>query len=264
LRQAIRDVCPTLIVNASGLTDIDLCEARPDEAQLVNATAPMLLAEEAARLNVPIVHYCSAYVYGGGGKDAWCETDPVRPACQYAHTKALGSEAILSSDVPHLVLRTNWLYSHNRPNIVQSMIDDAQKKEAIHAGGEQIGTPTPARWLASITAKLLSQAGDRLAAWMDFNGGLLHATPQGYASRVEIAEQLMVACREHGVAIVARSVRGPRPKVTGDAGLLPANCRLDCSRLRQLGIELPRWEVFLGQYIRSISDAQNLRARAAA
>lgn len=259
LRQTIRDVRPTLIVNACALTDIDTCESRVRDSQLINATAPMLLAEEARKLNVPIVHYCTSYVYGGEGTAAWRESDATRPTCQYAHTKALGSEAIQHSNARHLILRTNWLYSTHSDNFMRTTIDQAQKRDTIKACCEQIGTPTPSAWLATITATLLKQAQGQLIDWLNENGGLLHATPLGFASRVEITEQILRSCRDNELPLLARTVRSRTLNMTRNLIPTPANCRLDCSKILGMGISLPPWQRLLAEQVQLLAQSKRSR-----
>lgn len=251
LRSAIRDLRPTLIVNAAAMTDIDACEAFPREAQLINATAPMLVAEEARKLNIPVIHFCTSLVYGGRGNHAWRETDPVEPRSHYARTKSIGSEAVCSSQAPHLVLRTNWLYSANRTNFVDAWIDQALERDPVVAWADQYGTPTASAWLAAVTVQLLRQAPGSLADWLDVNGGVLHATPLGFTSRVEVAELVLSVCRARGLPVVARTVRTLGPGLSDPSFASAAyNCKLDCSRLSALlGQALPRWQAQLTEHL---------------
>src|SRR5512141_2954955 len=62
LRQMLRGLRPELIVNASAYTNVDKAETEPDMAFAVNATVPGILAEEAARLDAPLIHYSTDYV----------------------------------------------------------------------------------------------------------------------------------------------------------------------------------------------------------
>lgn len=250
LRQLIRDSQPTLIVNASSMTGVVACEKRSREAQLINATAPMIIAEEAAKLKAPIIHFCTSLVYGGGGSTPWRECDPVSPKSQYARTKSLGSQAVLGSPVAHLVLRSSWLYSVHGINFVRTIIERAAMGRAVVGGAqmkgfEQYGTPTPTSWLAMITAQLLTQAPGSLAEWLDVNGGLFHATPNGFASQSEVVEHILNNCSSNGMQVKAQPIR--------DGNRNSLNCRLDCSRLlAQLGVHPPSWRSQMEEQVRQI------------
>ena len=80
IRYWVREVQPAIIVNAAAYTAVDKAESEPQLAHAINAQAPGLLAEEAARLGVLIVHYSTDYVFDGsktGG--AYTETDIPAP-----------------------------------------------------------------------------------------------------------------------------------------------------------------------------------------
>ena len=57
VRDLVRETKPSLVVNPAAYTAVDKAESDVDTARAVNALAPGSLAEEAARLDVPIVHF---------------------------------------------------------------------------------------------------------------------------------------------------------------------------------------------------------------
>src|SRR5271154_6317789 len=65
IRRAVREIRPGLIVNAAGYTAVDAAEWNVEEARLLNAAAPGVLAEEGARIGAGIVHYSTDYVFDG-------------------------------------------------------------------------------------------------------------------------------------------------------------------------------------------------------
>jgi len=243
VRQIIRDLRPTLIVNASALNDSDECEANPRLAQLVNAMAPRLVAEEAALLDIPIIHFCTALAYGGAESRAWSEDDAINPRSQFARTKVTGTESVRSSGASHLILRSHWLYSAQRPHWIGALIDQALQQNLVLIPELQYGSPTPTAWLARVTARLLQQSRGALRDWLDVHGGLLHATPTGFANQFDVAQQMLSEGRRRGWKIVARDVR-QLPTASGSARSdVATNCRLDCSRLiNLLGESVTSWQ----------------------
>src|SRR4051794_4305190 len=57
LRTVVRSHKPDVIVNAAAHTAVDRAESERDLAHTINAVAPGVLAEEAARLGAVFVHY---------------------------------------------------------------------------------------------------------------------------------------------------------------------------------------------------------------
>jgi len=262
LRQAIRQVRPTLIVNAAGLTDVDVAETQPRLAQMVNATAPAIMAEEALRIGAGLVHFCSSMVFDGAGERPWRESDCPEPQNQYARTKLLGTQAILESDVAHVILRCGWLYSTHGDNYVRRLIDTLSYRNVVALANDHFGAPTSTNFLARLVANLLgtdalpSQPGTRrpmscdIHAWLSEQGGLYHATTLGRASKLEVGDQIVAACRQHALPIVLRKLEGRSLHELPALAKIPGNCSLDPSRLAlKFQLQLPHWQSDLSQQI---------------
>ena len=57
IRRIIRDKKPDLIINPAAYTEVDLAETEKDLAFAINEKAPLILAEEAKALNIPLIHF---------------------------------------------------------------------------------------------------------------------------------------------------------------------------------------------------------------
>jgi dTDP-4-dehydrorhamnose reductase len=257
IRQAIRRVKPTLIVNAAAMTDLEKSELQPRLAQMVNATAPIVIAEEAKQIGASIVHFCTNMVFGRNvsGENAerpWRETDTPNPINQYGRTKLLGTEAIRKSGVPHLILRAGWLYSGTGNNFVTKLVDLLTYRNSIGLAKDEYGTPTNTDWLAEMTTEILSRSSGNLGAWLRKNGGVFHVAPLGYASRLEVGDQIVATCRAHALPIVSSSLKPVPLRSIPSRASQPTNARLDCSKLAlRFEISLPRWQQEL---VASVSD----------
>ena len=266
LRQAIRLVRPTLIVNAASLTDIEQSEREPRLAQLVNATGPAVMAEEAQRIGAGLVHFCSSMVFSGSGDKPWRESDQPDPQNQYARTKLIGTEAVRNSQVPHLILRSGWLYSTHGENYVRQLIDSLSYRNSVTLADDHFGNPTSTNFLAGLTANLLARATNaaspaepNLVQWLREHGGLYHAATLGMASRLEVGDQILTLCRQHGLPVVLQKLQGRRLSELPSVATTPANCALDPTRLAmQFQLELPRWQIDLSQQIELMLGAHSL------
>ncbi len=111
----MRAVAPQVIVNAAAHTAVDKAESEPDLARAINATAPGIVAREAAALGAWLVHYSTDYVFDGSGTVAWTEDSPTEPLNVYGLTKLEGEQAIRASRAAaHLIFRTSWVYGAAR------------------------------------------------------------------------------------------------------------------------------------------------------
>lgn len=266
LRQAIRQVRPTLIVNAASLTDIDQAEQHPRLAQLVNATGPAVMAEEAQRIGACLVHFCSSMVFSGTGDKPWRESDQPDPQNQYARTKWIGTQAVSHSQVPHLTLRSGWIYSTHGENYVRRLIDTLSYRSTVTLADDHLGSPTSTNFLAQLTADLL-QRGCRavedtdqsLGEWLNEHGGLYHAATLGMASKLQVGDQIVALCRQHGLPIVLQKLQGRHLHELPSAAHMPANCALDPSRLAmRFQVDLPRWQTDLGEQIEHMLGTHSL------
>ncbi len=106
IEELIREVRPSLIVNPAAYTAVDHAETEIDLANSINAVAPGILASEARRLRIPLIHYSTDYVFDGTGDGAYSEGDRVGPLNVYGKSKLDGELAIaelgraISSSVP--------------------------------------------------------------------------------------------------------------------------------------------------------------------
>ncbi|MEO8417624.1 MAG: dTDP-4-dehydrorhamnose reductase, partial [Methylophilaceae bacterium] len=129
IRRVVRELKPNLIINPAAYTAVDKAESEPDLAFAINAIAPAVLAEEAGRLDATLVHYSTDYVYDGSKSSPYVETDPTNPLSAYGKSKLAGEEAIRAVGVPHLILRTSWVYGARGKNFLRTILRLAAERE---------------------------------------------------------------------------------------------------------------------------------------
>lgn len=242
LRTPLRELAPDLIINAAAHTAVDQAESEPELAFAINAQAPQVLAEEAAQLGVPLIHYSTDYVFDGRKPEPYTETDPPNPLSVYGRSKLAGEDAIRHAAGQHLILRTSWVYSNEGRNFLLTMQRLLQEKSHLRVVDDQIGAPTWAGTIADSTAHLIErwQAG-RCGAW-----GTYHLTAQGETSwfgfAQAIGEHLIEQHKPCAVLEPIPSSAYPTPAPR------PLNSRLDCKRLlQQWGVSQPDWQSALHQ-----------------
>ena len=106
------------IINCAAYTNVDKAEDEPELANKINAAGPANLARLSARLNIPLIHVSTDYVFDGTAHTPLTEEDPVRPLGVYGKTKRAGEEAVLNQAHTAAVIRTAWLYSPYGKNFV--------------------------------------------------------------------------------------------------------------------------------------------------
>lgn len=248
LRRAVRETAPSLIVNAAAYTAVDRAEEDEALAQAINADAPGLLAEEAKRLGIALVHYSTDYVFDGAGDRPATESDPTAPLNAYGRTKLAGEVAIRDSGCAHLILRTSWVYSMRGANFLLTVKRLAAELEEMRIVADQTGAPTWARGIAGATALILARCGAPAdTGGLAEKGGLYHLTASGETSWHGFAEAIVDWMRATDQPVRCKQVH---PIPTSDyptPARRPANSLLDCAKLREtFGIAIPDWREQLG------------------
>ncbi len=157
IRRVIREIKPTLIVNAAAYTAVDKAESEPELAMTINGVAPGILAEEAKQLNAAMVHYSTDYVFDGNKDSPYVESDSLNPFNVYGRTKLEGERAIQAIGVSHLIFRTSWVYGTRGKNFLLTILRLAKERDELRIVDDQVGAPTWSRMIAEATAQILAQ-----------------------------------------------------------------------------------------------------------
>jgi dTDP-4-dehydrorhamnose reductase len=240
LADTVRAVRPTVIVNAAAHTAVDKAEAEPELARAINATAPAVLAREAAALGATLVHYSTDYVFDGAGSAARSEQAPTGPLGVYGRTKLEGEQALHASGCCHLILRTSWVYAARGGNFAKTMLRLAAERDELRVIDDQVGAPTGAELLADCTAHAL-----RALAGRPELAGLYHLAAAGETSWHGYARHVIERARSAGrpIKVAADRVLPIPTSAYPTPARRPLNSRLDCTRFTQaFGLRLPPWQ----------------------
>jgi len=193
---------PDLVINAAAYTDVEKAEAEEDLATKVNGYAVGYLAEACAKLNIPLVHISTDYVFSGDKKDGYAEEDiPGEPLNAYGRSKLLGEQLLQKNTDKSWLIRTAWLFGplttlrpraqgrevssgSNGPqgkNFVETMINLGKQKPELQVVDDQHGAPTYTRDLAQAIFKMTHEQAPY---------GIYHLTNGGTATWAEFAKEI--------------------------------------------------------------------------
>lgn len=240
----VRELRPNLIVNAAAYTAVDRAEQEPEIAFRINAEAVGVLAESAREVGASLIHYSTDYVFPGDASRPYQEDDPVQPLGVYGRSKLAGEQAIRSVAVPHLILRTAWVYGGRGQNFLLTMLRLMREREWVRVVDDQRGAPTWSRLIAEATAILIAKAMQ--GGWLDLieTSGTYHLSCGGETSWHDFA----AAIRSCGLArhLLPEHCARLEPIPTRDyptPARRPAYSVLANGKLEQtFGIRLPHWE----------------------
>lgn len=220
------------IFNCGAYTAVDRAEDEPDLAAAINARAPGILAEEAARRAVPILHVSTDYVFDGNGDGAYAEDAPTNPLGVYGRTKLDGERAVRAANPQHAIVRTAWVLSANGANFLNTMLRLGAERPELGVVDDQFGCPTSAEDIALALHTIWSRprpSGD----W--------HFVNAGEASWFDLARFIFAQAAARGL-----HVPDIRPITTAEyptRARRPANSRLSTERFERDFAMKPRaWQ----------------------
>lgn len=253
IRSLVRSVRPRIIVNAAAYTAVDKAESDAELAMAVNARAPGILGEEAARVGAWVIHYSTDYVFDGQSESPYTETDATNPLGVYGRSKLEGEQALQRALAQHLIFRTSWVVGPHGGNFAKTMLRLAAERDHLKVVADQWGAPTSATLLADMTAQVIRQV--HMDGETNFPFGLYHLTASGETNWCEYARFVIAAAQ-----IAGKPLRlGPAevmPIATAEyptPARRPANSRLSTEKFRTtFGLPLPHWEDGVRQVLQQV------------
>jgi dTDP-4-dehydrorhamnose reductase len=231
-----------ILVNGTGLTNVDACEHRRDEARTVNALAPAAMAAAARGRDARLIHFGTDYVFDGEKREPYTEDDPARPLGWYGQTKLDGELAVLADSPAHLVVRVSWVFGPDKPAFPDQIIARARSGTTVAAIADKFSSPTHAPEVAAWLAPFFDRR---------LHGGLFHACNSGSCSWQEYGAHALECAARRGIALATTSVA---PQLLGDmksfTARRPVHSILSTGKLaRVTGISPRPWRDALEEYI---------------
>ncbi|MBI3011133.1 MAG: SDR family oxidoreductase [Candidatus Omnitrophica bacterium] len=172
---------PEVIIHCAALTDVELCERRPDLAERLNVEATATLVEWARRRNAQFVHLSTDAVFGGSA-GAYREDQSPEPVNWYGRTKAK-AEGVVSAAVPDaMIIRTNFYGWNVQPKLSlgEWIIDRLVQGERCPAFVDVFFNPLVADQLAEVVLSLIAQGAS----------GIYHVAARDRCSKHKFAVRL--------------------------------------------------------------------------
>lgn len=176
IRDIVSATSPDIIINLAALTNVDLCEKRPDLAFSANFGGLQNIVEI---FNGPIIQLSTDYVFDGK-VGQYNENSSVNPINVYGRTKLEAENFLKENSKDSLIIRTSVLYdyeSESPASFLNWVVKSLQDDKKINVVDDQWNNPT---W-----AKSIAVAIDK-AIKLELNG-LIHWGDNDYISRFDFA-----------------------------------------------------------------------------
>ena len=241
VRSALAATKFELLINCAALTNVDYCESHREEAFIVNAEAPCLLAEIANEKSAKLVHFSTDYVFDGKKDAPYTEEDMAVPLSVYGESKLEGERRVLEVSSQHLVVRLSWVFGPDKPSFIDQIIQRARENEVVTAVADKFSAPSYTIDVAS----WLRPAVDKNA------NGILHLANNGGCSWQEWAQYAVDVCRNLGLPLKAQRVGAVSlADMKNFVARRPVHTVLSSAKFTALtGVQPRHWREAVAEYI---------------
>ena len=192
----LSSVMPDVVINAAAYTAVDKAETEKEKAYAVNEAGVKNLAEACKKLDIPLLHISTDYVFDGEKKEPYIETDTPNPTSVYGASKLAGEVALQNTWTKHIILRVSWVFGEHGNNFVKTMLRLAKERDEISVVNDQFGAPTSAKAIAEC---LLDIAEKNEFGKVEFPWGLYHYQSDPGVTWYEFAKEIFKQAKEGGV-----------------------------------------------------------------
>ncbi len=223
----VEELRPDWIVHCAALTDVDRCEDDHNLARLMNAEMPRAVARAAETIDAGVLYVSTDSVFDGetGGYDEDAMTNPLN---EYALSRLMGEQEVLSTGGRRVVLRTNlygWNALAGKHSLAEWALSCLQEDQHITGFTDVILAPLLVNHLALVILDLIRT---------DANG-LYHAGTSDHCSKYEFVRWLAQVFGLDESLVSAGVLDG-----VGFRATRPRSTWLRCARLEKtLGRSLP-------------------------
>ena len=233
----LTDCGADLVINAAAYTAVDRAEQETEQAYAVNRDGVSHLAVTCARLNIPLLHISTDYVFDGSKSGAYLEDDPIAPLGVYGASKWQGEQVVRNILEQHIILRVSWVFGAYGHNFVKTMLRLARERDELRVVDDQCGCPTYAGAIAAVLLNVADRISDGdKAFWGTYHFcGSPATTWHGFAKAIVEQARTRENLKTRLIVPIA-TADYPTPAAR------PANSVLDCTKLRKrFGIESTPW-----------------------
>jgi dTDP-4-dehydrorhamnose reductase len=159
---------PDQVINVATYSNLEKAEYDPEaakECDIVNTRGVSILAEVCKHLELPLLHHSSSFVFDGLKTHPYTEEDTTNPVSRYGVSKWYGERAIREMLPRHIILRTDWVFSHESPGFFQRHIEACKRQQGKLEIINHRFSPTPASDVARVMLAVARQVNCAAKVW---------------------------------------------------------------------------------------------------
>jgi dTDP-4-dehydrorhamnose reductase len=228
---------PDVVIHSAAIPDLDISEADPAKATLVNVQGTQHVVDAAKEIRAAVAYISTDAVFDGNQQVPYTESDQTNPPSVYGRTKLRG-EQIVGSLPNHWIFRVSVLFGLGKTNFIEKGLHKILAGEEYVVAADQIGSAT---YTLDAAEKIIEVLKVR-------QYGLFHLSNFGPCSRLELAR--------HAADLVGLNSSKVIGKPADEMGRRAPRLKYAVMQMRALqeaGFALPRsWQDALAVYIQSL------------
>jgi len=237
LQAVFARIKPDVVVHPAGIPDLDISEADPAKAFLVNFHGTRNVVEAAREVGAGVAYISTDAVFDGRKTEPYTESDATIPPTVYGRTKLRG-EQVVKTLPAHWIFRVSVLFGPGKINFIERGLRKLRAGESYAVAADQTGSAT---YTIDAAAKIMEVVEAR-------RFGLYHLSNDGACTRYELAVKAAEIAGLDPAGVIGKpdaemGRRTPRLKYAVMA----------MNALQDAGFSLPRrWEEALAEYVRTL------------
>lgn len=228
---------PDAVIHCAAYTAVDRAEEEKELCYAVNVLGTRYIAAACREIGAKMLYVSTDYVFPGEGEVFYEPDDAAGPLGQYGRTKLEGEKQVKELLEQYFIVRISWVFGKNGANFVKTMLRLGQEREMVQVVGDQTGSPTYTKDLASLLCDMI----------MTDRYGTYHASNEGICTWAEFAGEIFKQAgfetKVNAITTEEYPTKAVRPK----------NSRLSKEKLSREGFyRLPPWQDALSRYLKEI------------
>jgi len=240
---------PDYVINTASFSVVDVAQKELEQSYRVNHDTALILAQVCHKLELPLFHVSTDYVFDGQQQTPYKEEAIAAPVNRFGETKLAAENSINKYCPQHIILRVGWVFSAQGNNFVLRTLRQLQQQHQVRAVEDQRGCPTYASDVARVLIAMVQQIDCGIEVW-----GTYHYSGAEVATWKGFAEAIHAAAKTHG-ATQAESIDGVTSLEWPAVAPRPAYTVMDCTKiLSTFGIRQRPWRSGLVKVISQVFE----------
>ena len=156
LEIVINKVKPSIFINCSAFTNVNLAENNISDCRKVNVEGPKFISKLCKLSKCTLIHFSTDYLFDGNKKIPYLENDLTKPLSVYGKSKLCAENEIISSGCNYIIFRLSWLYNPKfNQNLISKLIHNIKKSTEFDSITDEISKPTCSLTFARYIDKII-------------------------------------------------------------------------------------------------------------